>query len=488
MTKKTAFFPIRASFDAASRSPEATRHWRGADSLSADAALSPSVRHLITNRARYEVANNGYAAGILSTLADDCIGTGPRLQLSVIGAEDLTDEWEAKLEKRERRWRKWCRAIGLCRKLKIARRTKAQDGEVFIRKSINNALSGLVKLDITLYEAEQIGSERLSAGVIEYHENGTPKEVDGILFDRYGNPVSYRFWTTHPGENSFGTSYVGSSYIVPAENVIHYANIVRPGQHRGLSEIASSLPVFNDLRRFTNAVLSAAETAAEISFVLSSDIPVDDDDANDGPKKVDPGTVIEFCRNAGVFLPEGWKASQLKAEHPTSTHADFVRTKIREASRALSMPMNVALGDSSGYNYASGRLDHQTYFRMIIGERELIAETVLDNILASFEEYDRIFYPEDYAGDVEIDHDWMWDGFAHVDPLKEANAQNTRLASGTTTLSEECGAEGKDYIKVLRQRIREEAIEKKMREKYGLPPKTENNQNNSQTGEEDEEE
>jgi hypothetical protein len=29
------------------------------------------------------------------------------------------------------------------------------------------------------------------------------------------------------------------------------------------------------------------------------------------------------------------------------------------------MPFNVAAGNSSGYNYASGRLDHQTYFKAI---------------------------------------------------------------------------------------------------------------------------
>jgi hypothetical protein len=28
-------------------------------------------------------------------------------------------------------------------------------------------------------------------------------------------------------------------------------------------------------------------------------------------------------------------------------------------------PFNVAAGNSSGYNYASGRLDHQTYFKAI---------------------------------------------------------------------------------------------------------------------------
>ena len=322
---------------------------------------------------------------------------------------------------------------------------------------------------MTLFESEQIGTSNFSF-VPEYFENGNPKEVDGILYDEYGNPTEYRFWRIHPGSVGFRSTL--ETYTVNAKAVIHYANIIRPGQHRGISEIASSLPIFNDLRRFTNAVLAAAETAAEISFLLQTNLPPNED--GEGVTHLDPGTVIEFCRNAGLSLPEGWTASQLKSEQPTSTFSEFVRAKMREAARALSMPLNVALGDSSGYNYASGRLDHQTYFRRIIGERNRIADVVLDDILETYESLDRIFYPEDYDGDVEIDHEWMFDGFSHVDPMKEANAQSVRLnESRTTTLAEECGAEGKDYMKVLRQRTKEEAVERKLRQAYGLPDRNE---------------
>ena len=59
----------------------------------------------------------------------------------------------------------------------------------------------------------------------------------------------------------------------------------------------------------------------------------------------------------------------------------------------------------------------------------------------------------------------MWDGFAHVDPAKEANAQASRLSSGTTTLQEECAANGRDYELVLRQLGREA----KLKRKYGVP-------------------
>lgn len=466
--KSVKFIPVRASYDAASRSPEAARHWRGADALSADAALAPDVRRLIISRSRYEVANNGYASGILNTLAEDAVGTGPRLQLYLCDCgddEDLLEKWEARLERREKRWKQWAKIVGLRRKLKIARRTKAQDGEVFIKKSFNPGLKGHVKLDLTLFESEQVGSPCLSL-TPDFHANGVPQEVDGIVFDENGNPKSYRFWRIHPGSSGIGNALVGDSCEEKAENVIHYANIIRPGQHRGISEISSTLPIFNDLRRFTNAVLAAAEIAAEISFVMSTDTPAEDSDGNTGAARLDAGTVLEICRNAGIALPEGWKASQLKAEQPTVNHTEFLRTKIREASRAVSMPMNVALGDSSGYNYASGRLDHQTYHRTTRGERAEMEEVILDDVLTEFESIDMLFYPDDYDAAVEVDHDWMWDGGEHVDPVKEANAQNIRLnQSRVTSMQEECAREGKDYAKVMRQQAREY----RMRKKLGLP-------------------
>jgi len=84
--------------------------------------------------------------------------------------------------------------------------------------------------------------------------------------------------------------------------------------------------------------------------------------------------------------------------------------------------------------------------------------------------------------DTEFPHQWFWDGFEHVDPAKEANAQATRLASNTTTLAAEYAKAGLDWESELRQRAREIAL---MRE-LGLS--TEQAQSNASTDEETEDE
>ncbi|HRX85965.1 MAG TPA: phage portal protein, partial [Phycisphaerae bacterium] len=79
---------VRAKYDAAQITLENRRHWINADHLSANAAISADVRRTLRSRARYEVANNSYAKGIVLTLANYVIGTGPRLQM-------LTDDPDA---------------------------------------------------------------------------------------------------------------------------------------------------------------------------------------------------------------------------------------------------------------------------------------------------------------------------------------------------------------------------------------------------------
>ena len=125
------------------------------------------------------------------------------------------------------------------------------------------------------------------------------------------------------------------------------------------------------------------------------------------------------------------------------------------------MPYNVAAANSSGYNYASGRLDHQTYFKAIRVEQSHLECAVLDRILAAwFDEAVLLsdFLPAGLGPIADWPHQWFWDGNEHVDPAKEATAQATRLANHTTTLADEYARRGQDWETQLRQRAKELAL------------------------------
>jgi len=433
-----AALPLRARYDAAITTEDNRRHWANADGLSARAANSPEVRRILRNRARYEVANNSYARGIVLTLANDLIGSGPRLQMLTGSAETN--------RRIEQEFSRWAKAVGLAEKLRTMRMARAQDGEAFAILTSNPRLPTPVKLDLRLIEADQVTTPNLN--VLDGNA------VDGIVFDSSGNPVEYHVLRTHPGDT---LGAVGRQYDrLPADSVIHWFRMDRPGQVRGIPDIMPALPLFAQLRRFTLAVIAAAETAADFAGILYTDAPPGGE-----ADAAEPFEPIELEQRALVTMPGGWKMSQLQAEQPSTTYAEFKREVLNEIARCLSMPYCIAAGNSSGYNYASGRLDHQTYYKSLRVEQAHLESVVLDRVLAAWLDEAVLIpelWPEDLGPMPDWPHQWFWDGQEHVDPAKEATAQATRLASHTTTLAYEYARQGRDWEEALRQRAKELAL------------------------------
>ena len=423
---------IKARFDAAQTTKDNARHWGAAEFLSADAEADSHVRKILRVRARYEVQNNSYARGIVTTLANDTVGTGPRLQM-------LTDDDD--LNRRiEHDFAVWAKRVHLPAKLRTVRMARCQDGEAFAVMAQNPNLRSDVKLDIQLIEADRVTDDELQRDGVS---------VDGITFDRFGNPQSYKVLKNHPGgTESFRLDFT----TVRAENMIHAFRQDRPEQHRGIPEITSALPLFAHLRRFTLAVVSAAEAAADFAGVLYTDAP-----ANGEADAVEAMDTIQLERNMLLTMPGGWKMSQVDPKQPVTTYGEFKHEVLNEIARCLNIPYNIAACNSSGYNYASGRLDHQTYYKSLKVDQAFLEETVLDRILERWlREWSLV--NREKVDDCDCHHVWFWDGHEHVDPSKEANAQQTRLKSRTTTLAAEYAKQGKDWETELRQIAKEEKL------------------------------
>jgi len=431
---------VRARYDAAQTTAENAKHWAMADSLSADGAASADVRRKLRQRARYEVANNSYAKGIVLTLANDSIGTGPRLQL--LSGNDETNR------RVEAAFAQWAKAVDLAGKLRTMRMAKATDGEAFAVLTANPMIDSPVMLDVQLVEADRVASPIMALLPVA-------NDVDGITLDAYGNPQTYTILRQHPGDlTAWKTQYD----LVPADAVVHWFRADRPGQHRGIPEITPALPLFAQLRRYTLAVLGAAETAADFAAVLFTDAPASGEAA-----AVEPMDIVELEKRMATVLPDGWKLGQIKAEQPGTAYSEFKREILNEIARCLNLPYNIAACNSSGYNYASGRLDHQTYYKSIRVEQAHLAETVLDHVLAAWLDEAQLLTEFSFLRSADdMSHQWFFDGTEHVDPAKEANAQATRLASNTTTLAAEYARQGKDWETELRQRAKEKALMKEL--------------------------
>jgi len=433
---------LRARLDNAETTTDNSKWWANADGLSADAAASNARRTVLRKRARYEIANNSYARGIVSTLANDTIGTGPRLQLRDAPKRSASDT--------ERAFSAWADSINLAEKLRTMRMAVTGDGEAFGILGGNPLLPGPVKLTLRLIEADLVTDPTIMAT----HDADW---VDGIHYDGHGNPKTYRVLNHHPGNHYGGWDLTYKDHA--AADVIHLYRADRPDQHRGLPEIMPALGIFAELRRYCDAVIAAAETAADYAAVIHSREPVEGIDADS--VTVAAMDVFELERRMATVLPEGYSLDQIKAEQPTTTYDTFVAAKLREAARCMGMPYNVAAGDSSSYNYASGRLDHQTYHKSIRVFRHQIELVVLNRIFQAWlREYLSTtagvrISEVDANFSVEYRPTWFWDGFEHVDPLKNANAKKVLLQSGLLTLADYWGEEGKDWEQQEDQREKE---------------------------------
>ncbi|MBP9035732.1 MAG: phage portal protein, partial [Pseudomonadales bacterium] len=267
---------VRGKYDAAQTTPENRRHWANADYLSADAAMGADVRRVLRSRARYEVANNSYAKGIVLTLANYVVGTGPRLQM-------LTDDSEAN-RLIEQEFMRWARAVGLAHKLRTMRIAQCESGECFGLLTSNPRIAAPVQLDLRLIEADQVSTP---FGVLPPEE----RAVDGIVFDGFGNPIAYYVLRRHPGDQRAWRAGPDDYNLMPVESVVHLFRAERPAQSRGIPEVTSSLSLFATLRRYTLAVLGAAEQAALPSGVIYTDAPADAESA-----AVEPMDTVEMDR------------------------------------------------------------------------------------------------------------------------------------------------------------------------------------------------
>lgn len=445
----------RAGYDAARTTDENKKHWHEADDLAPTAQLTPDVRRTLRRRARYEVQNGCYPVRAVRVLCNDTIGTGARLQLRT---DDAALNFEV-----ESLWRLWSAAADftLSQRVLYGCRVVAGEGFGVPRESKRLAALGLpVTLDVRLYEPDQIADPM--GGWLATMGGGD----DGIEVDEDGDPVAYKVLRVHPGAAVIGAGSV-DTVRVPAADMYHWFVPDRPGQLRGVTPLNQALPVFAQLRRYTQATLTAAEVAAMMAGVLETNLGADDTTggATIEAKAFD---TVELVRGMMVTLPSGWRASQFKPEQPTTQYAAFVNAKLRECGAALNIPFGKMVGDHSSYNYSSGRLDDAPYWSDRDVERQGFEAKFLNPFLYRWLSMAVLSAPglARWRGRWwAVPHAWQYDARPTSDPVKDGNADEINLTNGSDSLANIAARDGTTVESLIDQRKRE----KELFEAAGLP-------------------
>lgn len=438
---------VRARYDSAQTTDENTRLWAQTDLLSVRAANSFGVRRNLRTRSRYEVANNSYARGITRTMANDLIGTGPRIQLRTPDVDFnklVADKFTA-----------WQRAVCHAEKLRTRALAWIVDGEGPALLVSNPHIKDPVQLDIWPLESEMFTTPDLSYV-------GKPW-VDGVELDSFGNPTAYHVLQQHPGDVYTEQRSPLKYNRVPADNVLFWIRKDRPGQVRGIPMLTPALELFAMLRRYMKAVLVSAELAADFSLFMKTDAPLDGTTTEPTPFET-----LNVERGMLTTLPVGSEVQQLASTQPNANLEMFVRIVLREIARCINVPLNVAMGDSSGYNYSSGRLDHLGYHRGLTVDRADLEQQDNDRTFAAW--YTEATLLPGYLPGAERypdpAHRWFWDGLPSIDPVKDATADSLLLEGHMKTLADHYAERGEDW----EEQIDQIGIEQAKLKKLGLVP------------------
>jgi capsid protein len=252
----------------------------------------------------------------------------------------------------------------------------------------------------------------------------------GVELDKDGIPVAY--WITDI-DSDVSIDVAGTRYSrVTAENIIHVYGMDDPVQHRGEPWFAAMLPNFHKLRRYDEATIAAATVAAKFAAVLVNLNPGVVEDAG----KILPTDVLEIQDGQMLVPPPGYEPKQIEPKHPSTNASDFRRDQIGSASAAAAMPVNIATQDSSRSNFASARFDGVTLAQEGEVMRQVIEDRHLTRVLADWMNEAQAL---GMLGDMipEFTPIWLWaEEQRHSDPLKHANADKTRVGTGTATVGQ----------------------------------------------------
>jgi lambda family phage portal protein len=402
-------------------------HWTYAADESVNAWLGLQLA-TIRGRAAYEARQNGVVLGMINTHADDIVGNdGPTLQ--------VLSESDAYNQALEELWVDWFSAptprpnMSGAALLKLWIRSLWRNGEFLGQLVSDPDADGPVMLRIQPLHPRLLGTPIGSTG--------DPALFMGIRINRLGRPVQY-----HIAESSVDGAVYGVEYApVPADLVIHEFVAEEEGQLRGIPWLNTALQPAADLRDYDDQVQDAARQIADQSGILYTEHP-------DAQPWLQPETV-DIQRRTIKTAPPGWKPFIYPSTQPPVQYPDYRAERQRELGRPVGMPLMMIRLDCARYNYSSARLETQNYYRAVSGLQSWLSGTqrstgMLSRLVDSVAAEARFTIPALRNRPRLVRYQWTWPSRPHVDPSKEATAEETALGTRTLTLTDALAARGRD--------------------------------------------
>lgn len=430
---------------------------------------------LITARARDLERNSGHVSGALTKIcnnvAGDC-GIRPQVQLR---------DGNGKLDRTRNRavedlWKRWAEhpRVEFYEKQELTLRHSWIDGECLLHVYESPTLyrQGVVPLGIEILEADHLDSS--VNGVLA---NGN-RAIRGVEFDAEGFPVAYHLFTEHPGANASGGSglrsiSLGKSVRIPAERIIHPFMRTRASQTRGISWLVSVIMEMHDFDEYQDSERIAARLTSAFGFFVETAYPetlggmfggqglpgqTQQASALDGvklPLHVDTGRI--------QALPPGTKIHAEGFQRPGSNYGQFTNVSLKGASAGFGMSYEAFSNDYSDASYSSARAATLEERRGYKRQQAYLIRKLNSPLWLHWCQFLALTDHNVKGLGVDLPVIWQSPGWEWVDPLKDANANDTLLNKLKITSRRRIAASRGDDLDEIEAERAEEA------ELYGDP-------------------
>jgi lambda family phage portal protein len=320
----------------------------------ANAALGPALAYLRAT-ARDLVRNNGYAESALTTIVDHMVGIGITAKLTPkAGAfAEAFKRWSESTD---------CDADGrhdLAGLEALVARTVAESGECLVRRRWRVTSDGFA-LNFQLQVLEPDFLDTNKSAQASATSNAI---IQGVEFDGIGRRAAYWLFREHPGSNRLST---GTSYAVPASEVLHIFRGTRPGQVRAASWFAPVLLTFKDFDEFDDATIMKQKIAACLAVIMSDvdgnggPLGTADDTNNPGTDTLSPGAIIRASAGQNIEVVQPPSVSEFG---PYST------VTLRKIATGLGIGYEDLTGDYTGMSFSAARMSRLRHWVRVEGWR-----------------------------------------------------------------------------------------------------------------------
>ncbi len=424
----------------------------------------------IRDRSRDLCRNAPLALGAINTKVLNIVGSGLRLQ-SRVDAEFLKlspDEADAWQRKTEREFALWAgspncdasRCLDFYALQELAFRSMLESGDVFIAMPAIRRHGWPYMTSLQLIEADRVRNKNDMAD--------TPTLAGGVEKTEYGEPVAYHVMTSHPGAfiaNREWRRLEAFGAATGRRNVLHLFRRLRPDQTRGVPDLVPVMETLKQLDRYTEAEIMAAIVTGMFAVFFKSEgegglAPVEPTlesrgAASDRDFKLVSGMVGE--------LGPGERLETVNPSRPNMQFDPFVMAILRQVGVALELPFEILIKHFTA-SYSASRAALLEAWRFFKARRRWMSANFCDPIyevwMSEAVASGRIVAPGFFADSAiraaYLRADWLGSSPGHIQPLQEAEAEQTWLEMGVKTLAEiTAEATGGDWEQNHRQRARE---------------------------------